>query len=65
MSEYVCSHCKKPIYDEEALFCLYCGESLNRNIGFMGKLKYPTPRIIATIVVVSVLLCFIAVIIIK
>ena len=59
MSEYVCPHCKKPIYDEEALLCLYCGETLNRSIGFMGKLKYPTPRIIAIIVVVSVLLCFI------
>ena len=59
MSKYICPHCKKPIYDDEALLCLYCGESLKRSVGFMGKLKYPTPRIIATIVVVSVLLCFI------
>ncbi len=26
----ICPHCKNPINDEEALLCLYCGESLNR-----------------------------------
>ena len=56
MAEYVCPHCKKPIYDDEALLCLYCGESLKRSVGFMGKLKYPTPKVIASIIVILVLL---------
>lgn len=58
MAEYICPHCRKPIYDDEALLCLYCGESLNRSVGFMGMIKYPTPRVIITIAVVVVLLCF-------
>ena len=59
MSEYICPHCGKPTYDDEALLCLYCGENLKRSVGFMGKMKYPTPRIIAVIVVIIVLLSFI------
>ena len=58
MSEYICPHCKKPIYDDEALLCLYCGESLRRRIGLMGKLKYPSPKIIVTIIALLVLLTF-------
>jgi hypothetical protein len=58
MSEYICPHCGKPIYDDEALLCLYCGESLRRGIGFMGKIKYPTPRIIAVISVIILLASF-------
>lgn len=27
---FMCPHCQNPIYDDEALLCLYCGESLNR-----------------------------------
>ena len=59
MSENVCPHCKKPIYDDDALRCLYCGESLSRGIGLTGKIKYPTPRVIILIVVIIVLLAFI------
>jgi hypothetical protein len=59
MSKYICPHCKQPIYDDEALLCLYCGESLHRSIGFMGKIKYPTPRMTVTGVVIFVLVCFI------
>ncbi len=59
MVEHTCPHCKKPIYDDDALRCPYCGESLNRGIGFMGKIKYPTPRIIVVIAVIIVLLSFI------
>ncbi|MEW6009331.1 MAG: zinc ribbon domain-containing protein [Candidatus Omnitrophota bacterium] len=63
MAEYICPHCKKPIYDDDALLCLYCGESLRRNIGFMGKIKYPSPKIIVTIIVLLVLLTFIILVI--
>ncbi len=59
MAEYICPHCKKPIYDDEALLCLYCGESLRRGIGFMGKLKYTNPRAIFVIIVALVLVSFI------
>jgi hypothetical protein len=58
MSEYICPHCKQPVYDDEALLCLYCGESLNRPAGFMGKLKYPKPKIIIVVIVVVVLIAF-------
>ena len=30
MAEYICPHCKNPIYDDDALLCMYCGESLGR-----------------------------------
>jgi predicted amidophosphoribosyltransferase len=58
MSEYICPHCKKPIYDDEALLCLYCGQSLNRGVGFMGKLKYPAHKIVIVIIVALVLASF-------
>ena len=40
MSEYICPHCGKPIEDDDALLCLYCGENLERGVGFIGKMKY-------------------------
>lgn len=63
MAEYICPHCKKPVYDDEALLCVYCGESLKRNIGFMGKIKYPKPKIIITIAILIILASFIILII--
>ena len=58
--ETPCPHCKKPIYDDdEALLCLYCGESLKRGIGFMGKLKYPVHKIIIMIIATLVLVGFV------
>lgn len=59
MRKYVCPHCKKPIYDDDALLCFYCGESLDRSIGFMGKIKHPKPKIIAIVLLALVLLSFI------
>ena len=58
MPEYICPYCKQSIYDDEALLCFYCGQSLNRPIGFMGKLKYPEPKIIIIIIVALVLVSF-------
>lgn len=58
MAEYICPHCRKPIYDDEALLCLYCGENLRRSVGFMGRIKYPTPRAIIIIAVTVVLISF-------
>ncbi|MFC1548808.1 zinc ribbon domain-containing protein [Candidatus Omnitrophota bacterium] len=59
MAEYICPHCGKPIYDDEALLCLYCGESLNRGVGFLGRVKYPAPKVITAIIVILVLSGFV------
>jgi len=59
MAEYICPHCKNSINDDEALLCLYCGQSLNRSAGFMGKLRYPKHRIIFVVVIIAVLAAFI------
>jgi len=52
MSEYICPHCKKPVYDDEALLCLYCGESLNRGKSFLK------PKILFIIIVAVILISF-------
>ena len=41
MSEIVCPHCKNMIYDEDALLCHFCGNSLRRAThgGLLGKLR--------------------------
>ncbi|MBU2102868.1 MAG: zinc ribbon domain-containing protein [Candidatus Omnitrophota bacterium] len=58
MPEYICPHCKNPIYDDEATLCLYCGESLDRAIGFMGRIKYSRPKVIAITVTLAAILSF-------
>jgi len=63
MSEHICPNCKKPIYDEDALLCLYCGESLKRGVGFIGKLKYSGPKKIFVAIALLVILSFILLII--
>lgn len=35
--EHICPHCKKPVYDDEALLCLFCGGSLDRGRRFPSK----------------------------
>jgi len=54
MSEYICPHCKKPIYDDEAILCLYCGESLNR-----GGKYFPRSKLVFLGVLLVLLLGFI------
>jgi hypothetical protein len=54
MAEYICPHCKKPIYDEDALLCLYCGESLQRPKYFLK------PKTLFIFIVIIVLLSFAA-----
>ncbi len=40
MSAIICPHCKNPIYDEDALLCHYCGNSLARvSSGAVGKMR--------------------------
>ena len=54
MAEFICPHCKKPVYDEDALLCLYCGESLQRPKYFLK------PNTVFIFVVIIVLLSFMA-----
>ena len=63
MGEYICPHCGNPIYDDDALLCMYCGESLKRDVGVFGKLKYKKPKIIIISMVVLVVLSFVVLII--
>jgi len=53
-AEYICPHCGKPIYDDDALLCLYCGENLERGVGLLGRIKYPTHKIITVVLTVLV-----------
>ena len=40
MPEVICPHCKNPIYDEDALLCHFCGNSLSRTSGgVFGKMR--------------------------
>ncbi|TBR16324.1 zinc-ribbon domain-containing protein [bacterium] len=55
MAEYICPHCKNPIYDDDALLCLYCGESLGRKRGF---LKYTPIKVLFAVIVLLVIVSF-------
>jgi len=45
MEEYTCPHCQNSIYDDEALLCHFCGESLRRaGKGFLSNIKYSHKR---------------------
>ena len=47
MAGYTCPHCGNQIFDEEALLCHFCGESLQRaGQGFLGKIRYANNRIL-------------------
>ena len=47
MEGYACPHCGNPIFDEEALLCHFCGESLQRaGRGFLGKIRYANNRVL-------------------
>ncbi|MBN3038275.1 MAG: zinc-ribbon domain-containing protein [Candidatus Omnitrophica bacterium] len=63
MSEYICPHCGNPIYDDDALLCMYCGESLKRDVGVFGKIKYTKPKIIIMTVVGLIVLSFVLLVI--
>ncbi|MFH1479111.1 MAG: hypothetical protein ABIG92_04980 [Candidatus Omnitrophota bacterium] len=58
IEEITCPNCKNKTADKEAIRCLFCGESLGRSIGFMGKIRYFRPKIILAITALFVILCF-------
>jgi len=57
--EYFCPNCKKPIYDDEALLCLYCGEGLKRNVTFLGSFKSGPLSIVVAIITIVVIISFV------
>jgi len=57
---YICPRCKNPIHDDDALRCLYCGERLNRPVGFMQNVMFPMGGIILIMFIIILLVCFIA-----
>ncbi|MCG2712012.1 MAG: hypothetical protein L6416_06780 [Candidatus Omnitrophica bacterium] len=59
MTESKCPHCNNPICDVEALNCLYCGQSLERDTGFLSRLRYPGPRGIVFLIVMLIVISFI------
>lgn len=47
MEGHICPHCKNPVFDEEALLCHFCGESLQRaGQGFLGRIRYANRRVV-------------------
>jgi hypothetical protein len=48
-----CPSCGKPDCDDDALSCLFCGESLERPIGLMGTLRYGSKWLVIAIVVAA------------
>ncbi len=56
MKEYICPHCQNPIYDDDALLCHFCGESLQRaGKGFLSNIKYSNNKVIWFFVIFFVL----------
>jgi len=53
-----CPHCHNIIEDDEALLCLFCGESLKRGIGFLGKLRRGAPEAVFGAVVLLLVISF-------
>jgi predicted amidophosphoribosyltransferase len=60
MPDLICPHCKNPIYEEDALLCHFCGNSLNRSSsGFMGKMRGAGMKWVWLTLVALALLAFI------
>jgi len=65
LKETICPNCHKPIYDEEVLFCHFCGESLGRTTtkGWLGKMKYGKGKWIFVCLAAAVALGFLLLIV--
>lgn len=60
MPDIVCPHCKQTIYDEDALLCHFCGNSLSRSSGgFLGMMRGAGMKWIWITVAVLIVLSFI------
>ena len=60
MSEYHCPHCDMTTYDDDALLCHFCGESLERaSKGFLGKVRYSNLKVVWFFLIFAVIFSFI------
>jgi len=60
MGEIICPNCKNPIYDEDALLCHFCGESLQRaGDGFISRIRYSNKKVWWYFLTFLVLLAFV------
>ena len=56
---FYCPHCRKPLYDHDALRCLYCGERLDIKAGVLSLLKWRKIRVFIITLVLFVVLAFV------
>ena len=57
----ICPHCKNSVEDEEALFCHFCGESLQRaSRGILGKMRYSNNLILWVFIIFIILFGLVA-----
>jgi len=60
MAEYICPHCGISTYDDEALLCPFCGESLQRPTnGFLGRIRYANQGVVWFFIAFFVLCAFV------
>jgi len=59
MEKLNCPHCNQPIYDQDALNCLYCGKSLNRNVGVMSFMQSKGVIVFIGVIVLISFICLI------
>ncbi len=60
MTEYICPNCNRPIYDDDAILCHFCGGSLNRSpAGFISGIRYGSRRLLWFFVIFFIILGFI------
>ena len=59
MSAHICPRCGRPIDDDEALLCLYCGENLERGVGVLGRMKYSGHWLVIAALTIFVIVAFI------
>ena len=59
MQEIQCPHCKNPIYDENALLCHFCGNSLGRSSeGAFGKMRSGGMKWLWITIAIAIILAF-------
>ena len=57
---FYCPHCGRPLYDQDALRCLYCGERLDVKAGsLLSLLKWRKIRVFIVILVLFVIVAFV------
>jgi len=58
MNEKNCPHCDQPITDPDNLRCIFCGELLPAETGFLSRIKFSSMNVVLTIIAVVVSMTF-------